>query len=51
QMSPERIITALNSAKVTPLQDNYYRLQESLDMQELNRLLGIEWAKGIVQCQ
>ncbi|HEL0022696.1 TPA: IS1634-like element ISSeq4 family transposase, partial [Streptococcus equi subsp. zooepidemicus] len=49
QMSPERIITALNSAKVTPLQDNYYRLQESLDMQELNRLLGIEWAKGIVK--
>lgn len=49
KMSPERIIDALNSAKATRLQDNYYRLQESPDMQVLNRLLGIEWNKGFVK--
>lgn len=49
KMSPERVINALNSAKATRLQDNYYRLQESPDMQELNRLLGIEWNKGFVK--
>lgn len=48
-MSPGRVIRALNSAKATRLQDDYYRLQESQDMQELNRLLGIEWNKGIVK--
>ena len=49
KMSPERVINALNSAKATRLQDNYYRLQESPDMQELNRLLEIEWNKGFVK--
>lgn len=49
RMSPERIIRALNSAKATRLQDNYYRLQESADMQELNKLLGIEWTRGVVK--
>ena len=49
KMSPERVINALNSAKATRLQDNYYRLQESPDMQELNTLLGIEWNKGFVK--
>ena len=48
-MSPERMIGALNSAKATLLQDNYYRLQENPDMQELNRLLGIKWERGIVK--
>lgn len=48
-MSPERIIDALNSAKATRLQDNYYRLQESPDMQELNRLLGLDWTRGFVK--
>lgn len=48
-MSPERMIRALNSAKATRLQDDYYRLQESLDMQELNKLLGLDWTKGIVK--
>ncbi|WP_172934028.1 IS1634 family transposase, partial [Streptococcus sp. 1055] len=38
KMSPRRIANALNSAKATRLQDNYYRLQESPDMQLLNRL-------------
>ncbi|HFI0348806.1 TPA: IS1634 family transposase, partial [Streptococcus suis] len=46
-MSPERMISALNSAKATRLQDDYYRLQESPDMQELNKLLGIEWNRGL----
>ncbi len=49
QMSPERMIGALNSAKATPLKDDYYRLQENQDMSELNRLLGIDWTKGIVK--
>ncbi|MFM0856526.1 IS1634 family transposase [Streptococcus suis] len=48
-MSPERMIRALNSAKATRLQDDYYRLQESPDMQELNKLLGIEWNRGLVK--
>ncbi|MBJ6746717.1 IS1634 family transposase, partial [Streptococcus sp. 121] len=48
-MSPERMIRALNSAKATRLQDDYYRLQESPDMQELNKLLGIDWTKGVVK--
>ena len=47
-MSPERMIKAMNSAKATPLKDDYYRLQENTDMTELNRLLGIDWSKGIV---
>ena len=49
KMSPKRIADALNSAKATRLQDHYYRLQESPDMQLLNRLLGIEWNKGFVK--
>lgn len=49
QMSPERIITALNSAKATRLKDDYYRLQENKDMSRLNKLLGIDWTKGIVK--
>ena len=48
-MSPERMIRALNSAKATRLQDDYYRLQESSDMQELNKLLGIDWNRGLVK--
>ena len=42
------MIKAMNSAKATPLKDDYYRLQENTDMTELNRLLGIDWSKGIV---
>lgn len=48
-MSPERMINALNSAKATHLQDDYYRLQENSDMKELNKLLGHEWQRGIVK--
>ena len=48
-MSPERMIRAMNSAKVTRLQDDYYRLQEGPDMQELNKLLGIDWNRGFVK--
>ncbi|HFU3805361.1 TPA: IS1634 family transposase, partial [Streptococcus suis] len=44
-----RMIRALNSAKATRLQDDYYRLQESPDMQELNKLLGITWNRGLVK--
>ena len=42
------MIKAMNSAKATPLKDDYYRLQENTDMTELNRLLRIDWSKGIV---
>ncbi|KPL41505.1 transposase [Streptococcus pseudopneumoniae] len=49
KMSPRRIANALNSAKATRLQDNYYRLQESPAMQLLNRLLVMEWHKGFVK--
>lgn len=48
-MSPERMISALNSAKATRLQEDYYRLQEGPDMQELNKLLGIMWNRGLVK--
>lgn len=48
-MSPTRMINALNSAKATHLQDDYYRLQENSDMRELNNLLGHDWQKGIVK--
>lgn len=48
-MSPVRMINALNSAKATHLQDDYYRLQENSDMKELNKLLGHEWQRGIVK--
>ncbi|HFI0501465.1 TPA: IS1634 family transposase [Streptococcus suis] len=49
KMSPERITSALNSAKATRLSDDYYRLQENSDMQELNKLLGFDWTNGIVK--
>lgn len=49
KMSPEKLISALNSSKATRLKDDYYRLQESPDMQELNLLLGLDWQKGIVK--
>ena len=48
-MSPARMINALNSAKATHLQDDYYRLQENSDMKELNKLLGHHWQRGIVK--
>lgn len=48
-MSPARMINALNSAKATHLQDDYYRLQENSDMKELNKLLGHAWQRGIVK--
>ncbi|HFI0077974.1 TPA: IS1634 family transposase [Streptococcus suis] len=49
KMSPERITSALNSAKATRLKDDYYRLQENSDMHELNKLLGFDWTNGIVK--
>ena len=49
QMSSERIINALKTAKATKLNQGYYRLQESEDMKLLNKLLGIKWEKGIVK--
>lgn len=48
-MSPRKLIKAINSAKATRLQDDYYRLQENPDMQKLNELLGYDWKKGIVK--
>ena len=49
QMSAERIINSLKTAKATRLNQGYYRLQESDDMRLLNKLLGIAWEKGIVK--
>lgn len=45
-MSLARIINALNSAKATGLQDDYYRLQENSDTRVLNNLLEYDWQKG-----
>lgn len=49
EMSAERIVSGLLSAKATPLKGDYYRVQENEDMTALNKLLGIEWNKGIVK--
>lgn len=49
KMSSERIIEALKTARVTKLNQGYYRLQQSKDMTLLNELLGINWNKGIVK--
>ena len=49
QISSERIINVLKTAKATKLNQGYYRLQESEDMKLLNKLLGITWEKGIVK--
>lgn len=49
EMSSERIIEALKTARATKLNQGYYRLQESKDMRLLNELLGIDWKKGIVK--
>lgn len=48
-MSPKRIVTALKSAKANPLKDDYYRLQSNDDMKALNKVLKIDWHKGIVK--
>lgn len=42
---------AMNSAKATKIKDGYYRLQENDEMKELNKLLGIDWKKGIVKLE
>ena len=41
----------MNSAKATKIKDGYYRLQENAEMKELNKLLGIDWKKGIVKLE
>ena len=51
QLSTEELITAMNSAKATKIKDGYYRLQENDEMKELNKLLGIDWKKGIVKLE
>ena len=43
QMSPSRIIKALNSAKANPLEKGFYRVQANEDMKILNELIGIKW--------
>ena len=48
-MSLEWIINALKTTKATKLDQGYYKLQESENMKLLNKLLGIEWEKGIVK--
>lgn len=45
----EWVTSALNSAKALRLKDDYYRLQENSDMQELNKLLEFDWTNGIVK--
>ncbi|MBK0347404.1 IS1634 family transposase, partial [Aerococcaceae bacterium zg-ZJ1578] len=49
QMSPRKIVEALNSMKATPLTQGFYRVQQSEQMDELNQYLGIDWTKGIVR--
>ena len=51
QLSTEKLITAINSAKATKIKDGYYRLQENDEMKELNKLLGIDWKNGIVKLE
>lgn len=51
QLSTEKLIIAMNSAKATKIKDGYYRLQENAEMKELNKLLGIDWKKGIVKLE
>ena len=51
QLSTEKLITAMNSAKATKIKDGYYRLQENDEMKELNKLLGIDWKNGIVKLE
>ena len=37
-ISSERMIKVMNSAKATPLKDDYYKLQANTDMTKLNQL-------------
>ena len=50
QMSSERIINALKTAKATKLNQGYYRLQESEDMKLLNKLplMGMQIMQSMV---
>lgn len=43
QLSPRRIVDALNSSVVNELGKGYSRVHASDDMQLLNKMLGIEW--------
>lgn len=39
----------MNSAKASPLKDDYYNLTQNDDMTELLQMLNIDWDKGIVK--
>jgi transposase len=47
-MSAGKIINAVQSAQANALTNGFYKVQANDSMQELNRLLGIEWDKAIV---
>ena len=49
KMSPKRMIRAMNSAKASPLKNDYYKLTQNDDMTELLKMLNISWEKGIVK--
>jgi transposase len=49
QLSPNRLIEALNSAKSNELTTGYYRVQANDDLRMLLELLEIKWNKGIVK--
>lgn len=51
QMSPGRIINALQSAKANELGKGIYRVQANDDMKLLNSLLGIEFKKKFVKVE
>jgi len=47
-MSAAKIINAVQSAHANTLTNGFYRVQANDNMQELNRLLGVDWDKAIV---
>lgn len=51
EMSPARIIHALNSSKTNLIANGIYRVQANDDMILLNKLLDIEWEKKFVKVE
>lgn len=49
ELSPERLIKALKSARANELTTGFYRVQASDDLKFLLEMLGIQWGKGIVK--
>ena len=49
ELSPERLIKALKSARANELTTGFYRVQASDDLKFLLEMLGIQWGKGLVK--